>query len=175
MKISDMFSRKKIRQWTVKFLAFRERPERISMAVAVGIFVAFAVPVGFQAVAALALAFILRVPKVIALVFTFPINPYNAPFLYPLIIYVGAKTVRSDLTLKAIESRIQGLFSDFSLMEFLELGWDLLVPFLVGSFVMGIIFGIISYFASYGILVSYRKARRIRLLKRTTVKASEAK
>ena len=153
----------------MKFLNFRESPEKISLAVAVGIFVAFAAPVGIQFLAALALAFVFRLPKVITLVFTFPINPYNAPFLYPLITYVGAKVMCSDLTLKEIESRIFNLFTDFSLLELMELGWDLLLPFLIGSFVSGLVFGVISYFTSYGILVSYRKSRRTRLLRKTTV------
>ncbi len=157
--IPNFFSRKTIKNTFVKFLRHPESPEKTSLAVAIGVFVGFAIPIGLQIPVTLLFAVIFRVRKILAIACTLITNPYTVPFIYPVITYFGSIVLGKRLRFKYIEKSLKDLVSNFSWDALFDLSWDILLPFFVGSLVVAVISSIIAYFAAYGILMRYRKKK----------------
>ncbi len=171
--IAKIFTRKYVRSLFVKFVRQPGSIDNISMAVAIGLFVGFAIPIGGQIPIVILLCIFFKLKKLIPLgiVFTFITNPWTAPVLYPFFTYLGAILMGKKLTLKFIDKSLRSLFSNPSLEVLFQMSWEVLVPFLVGSLFLAVISGVIGYFAAYGVLMRYRKKRETILVERFSVVA----
>ncbi len=173
--LGKYFSKKFWRGAIVKFLRRKESPERISLAVAIGLFIGFAIPVGGQIPFVIVLCILFRIKKLIpvGIVFTFITNPWTAPILYPMIAYFGSYLLGEPLSFRYIDKSLRELIGKFDLETFLELGWDILLPFLLGSLFLAFVSGIIGYFSAYGLITSYRRRNERRIVKKVSVSAEE--
>ena len=74
----------------LRMVRSRGTPEYIAGGVALGLAVGLIIPIGFQIAIAVPLAFLLRVAKVPAVIFTFVTNHFTVIFIYPFQCWIGA-------------------------------------------------------------------------------------
>jgi uncharacterized protein len=178
-------NRKTLRYYYLKLVKHSGSPESVSRGVAVGFFIGFLIPFGLQMAIALPLAFIVKARKIPALACTWVTNPYTIPFIYPIQCYIGSITLGKPLSLVKIKNIFSNFFDACSKLDggfianfkgtidaLLNLGGDILIPFLVGGLLFGIISAFLGYFTSFGLIIRHNKKKKEKLAKRLSVLAS---
>ena len=120
-------------------------------------------------VLALALAYLFRAKKIPAMACTWVTNYFTAPFIYPVQCYLGALIINSNLSFQHIKE----IFSKLSVKGLLNLGAEIMVPFLVGGAILGIITAFIGYFASYGMIIQHRQRVDQRLRRKLSLSTNK--
>ncbi|MCF7790886.1 MAG: DUF2062 domain-containing protein [Victivallales bacterium] len=133
-------------------------PHYISLGIGLGLFSGVAIPLG-QVILAFILAVIFRANKVLALAATFITNPYTSPFLYPGLCYLGSKITGNNITIDEMNKFIHDTLYSFSWNNLFDMGWKLLLCYLVGGFVFGIVIGSIGYLITYRIVLFHNKIK----------------
>lgn len=166
------FSFRTIKTIYIKLLRQKGSPESIARGVACGFFIGFLIPIGFQTGLAIGLAFLLKAKKIPAAAATWITNPVSVTFIYPVQCYVGARMLGQKLTFDSIHEMISSFMDAPSISSFVSLGGDVILIFVLGGLLFGIVSGVISYFATLGVVESYRKRKHKRLDKKLAAKAS---
>lgn len=134
-----------IRLAYLRLIRLQDKPEVVAKGLAVGVFTGCFPFFGMQSLLALLLATVVRGSKVAALAATWISNPFTCVPLYIFNYKIGKLllgTENTDLPPLTLES-----FTAFK-----ELGSTFAVTLLTGSFVVGLILGVISYFYGLAIL-----------------------
>lgn len=132
-----------------------ETPHELALGLAIGIFVGFLPCMGVQTWVALPLATIFRGNKILAIAGVWISNPVTfVPFYYSCY-RVGLWFYTPVSRLGTAEFR--ALAADASMTRMLEMGKALVVPLTVGSLVLGIPAGVLTYF---GLRLFLRRRRR---------------
>jgi uncharacterized protein len=147
------------KNYLYKILRAEATPHKIALAVAIGFFVACFIPVGGHTVIVILLAFVFRVDRIIAFLATWIANPYTIPLMYPGFCFIGSKIIRAGLSFSHINKELTHIFSNFKWHDVFTLGKELLVSYLVGGFVCGIIIACIGYFIFYKLVNSYQRTQ----------------
>ncbi len=150
-------------------------PESLARGVGLGFFICFAFPFGTHLTLGIPTAFLLRANKFLTILFTFVSNPYTLPFIWPAQCWIGAMLMGRHLALRTIEEEFAHLLSSPSIAAFKELGAELLWPFLLGGLVLGILFGIPSYFTALGMIQAHRKRKEKALRLRLSMASKRGK
>ena len=132
-------------------------PEYIAGGVALGLAVGLIIPIGFQIVIAVPLAFLLRVAKVPAVIFTFVTNHFTVIFIYPFQCWIGALLTGSGYS--ELMAELDTFFHTPTLHNFLNIGWGVAVAFLVGGAVLALVAAVPGYFISKAMVIEFRKKR----------------
>ena len=146
-------------------------PDAVARGVAIGFFIGLIIPMGGQTVLAVALAFILRASKLPAMACTWISNPWTVIFLYPFQCYIGSKVIGGDLTFSSVSDIFAKFMKDPSFGAFTDLGRDIVLPFFIGGAMLAVPVALISYFATYGMIVSYNKRADAKRFKRLSALA----
>jgi len=173
-------TRKRIRNLYLKLIKQPGTPDSVARGVGIGFFIGFIIPIGGQMILAFFLAWLLKAKKIPAMACTWVTNPATVLFIYPFQCYVGVKILRIPLSFAKIHGDIKTFIEtcakasflesiQVSYREFLNLGGDLILSFFVGGAIFAIVAAVISYFAAYGMIVSYRNRVEARLTKRLAV------
>lgn len=154
----------------LKIVKAEGSPESIARGVAVGLTVGFVLPVGFQTLPALVLAFLLKANKVLSWTFTCVSNPASMFILYPFQCWVGSYLIFKPLSLKTFSSRFSVLSEASSWAEKFralgELGLDVMVPFFAGGIFFAVISAPAGYVISRKLVLAYlRRKERLRLMR----------
>ncbi len=165
-----VFKRKTYRDFYFRQIYFRVvkhpgTPESVARAVAVGLFVGFAVPFGLQIVAAVFLAIVFRCGKILSIAFTCFTNIYTIVLIYPPICYFGALLTGSNMDIAYYRLVWVKFIESPGLYAFFNMGREILVPFLAGGTTIGIVSAFCGYFMALGMVTSYNK-RKQKLLAR---------
>jgi uncharacterized protein len=136
--------RRKFRHYLRRLLALDDTPERIALAFAVGVFLAFSPLLGLHTVLGLAIAFLFGLNRVALLIGLFVNNPWTLVPIYAAGAYIGGLILGYPA---------QTAVPDFGWSElcktqfWVELGrqWRLLIPMVLGSFILSVFFAILSY------------------------------
>lgn len=156
-----------IKYYYVKLVKQHGSPAFIARGVAVGLFVAFIVPIGPQMIMAWGLAYLLKAKKIPAVAATWVTNYLTVPFIYPIQCYIGSMIVGPRLSIKYVEQMFRDFFKNPSMDSFWDLGEDIMIPFFIGGAIFAVISAVIGYFFSYGLIVRHREKKdqklRIRL------------
>jgi uncharacterized protein len=159
------------KKYYLQILRSKGSPYNIAMGMALGLFWGMALlPLYGQSLVAIGCAWIFRANKVLAFAGTWISNPYTTPILCPLLCYIGAKIIGIQLTFAQIQSAVKDIITMFSFAKAFELGSNLIISFLVGSFLIGTITAIIGYFLTYKFIVHYRKIKAKRKLSKKNMK-----
>ncbi len=163
---------------------------RISRGIAAGVFVTFTPFYGLHFVLAALVSWLMRGNILAALLATFVGNPITFPIIATVSVELGSflmglppvplPKVASAFSLASVE-----LWSNFRAMfTAAEADWShlgiflryIFLPYLVGGLIPGIIAGLVAYYASYPIILSYQRGRIHRLKERfeNRRKAAEA-
>jgi len=156
-----------IKYYYVKLMKQHGTPESIARGIAIGLLVAFIIPIGPQMITAWGLAYLLKAKKIPAVAMTWVTNYLTVPFLYPIQCYIGSMIVGPRLSIKYVEQMFRDFFKSPSIESFWDLGEDIMVPFFIGGAVFAVISAVIGYFFSYGLIIRHREKKdqklRIRL------------
>lgn len=144
-------------------------PESLAMGVALGVFAGFIVPTGGQMIIAVALAFMFKANKTLAVMGTLITNPYTAPFFMPAECWLGAIMMGDPLEFHVINMHFQKLLADPSWETLKSLGFDLLIPLLIGGAAFSVIFAIPSYYITLAWVRNHRRRKAEKMLKRNAV------
>jgi uncharacterized protein len=154
-----------IKKYYLQILRSKGSPHSIAMGMALGLFWGMALlPLYGQSLIAIGCAWVFRANKVLAFAGTWISNPYTTPFLCPVLCYIGAKVIGVHLTFAHIQMAVKDIITMFSFDKAFELGSNLIISFLVGSTIMGLLTGIIGYFITYKFIVNYRELKGKRKL-----------
>lgn len=141
-------------------------PESIGRSVAIGLFVGFVLPVGFQTIPALLLAFLFKANRALAWLFTCISNPATVLVLYPLQCYTGSLLILRPMKFAALHNQFTAILNASGWQErlgaFLDLGSEILLTFFVGGLFYGILSGAIGYWICFRIVRFYRARKEKR-------------
>lgn len=124
-------------------LTLKDSPHRLAMAFAVGVFIGMSPLLGLHTVIGIVFAWVFRLNRLVTITGVFITNPWTIVPIYTFCIWVGAKCLGTKHIIPDIDwSHIT--FSYF----FYELK-PLVMPFILGTLLIGSILAIISYFFVY--------------------------
>lgn len=129
-------------------LSVRDTPHRIAMAFAVGVFVGMSPLFGIHTLLGILIAWVFRLNKLATIVGVYITNPWTIVPIYTFSTWVGAKCLGIKRILPEVDWRhitITGLLNDLG---------PLLMPFVVGTILIGTVTSILSY------IIIYRVANR---------------
>ncbi len=151
-----------------------DSPHDIALGVAIAIVVAFLPLVGFQTAIAVGLAALCGANKAVAIPIVWITNPITILPVYGGCFALG-RVVLQSAQHGTISDHMTQLIEGVQEFQFFELGtWKELFDALaglgmelwVGCLIVGLVFGVLSYFISRSAVVRYRERRRRRILRR---------
>ena len=135
-----------------EILKVHETPHRIAIAFALGVFMGISPLLGLHTIGAFFLAWLLKLNRLVAVVGVYVTNPWTIVPIYSFCIWVGARLTGLERIIPAVE------WDDVSLMVFMSELKHLIIPFLLGTIIVGSLSAIISYFIIRWAVVRYRNA-----------------
>ena len=130
-----MLFREKFRQ----IFFIRESPRRIAGAFALGVFIGMSPLLGIHTVLGIALAWVLKLNRLVTLIGVYITNPWTIVPIYTFGTWLGARLLGIDHLLPEIDwahISFSALLSDFR---------PLLMPFIIGNTVLGLVSALVSY------------------------------
>jgi len=145
-------------------------PEYIARGAAVGMFVGFFIPMGFQIVAAIPLAFLFKGAKIPAVVLTFISNYVTSLVIYPVQCYVGSYLIFNPLHWADLVEKMKNLLEQQTLDSLTALGTQVVLSFFAGGLLFGILFSVPCYWVTLHLVVRYRRRRAEKRAKKEMAK-----
>ncbi len=143
MRFANML-RKTLIRYLQKAAGLNDSPERVALAFAFGVFLAFSPLLGLHTILALALAFVFGLNRVAVLVGSFINNPWTLVPIYAAATYLGGTLIgfpeRETLPSFGIRQ-----LSDPKFWTQLAGQWTIIKPLMLGSTILSIICAIVSY------------------------------
>lgn len=165
-----------------KILRQAGEPSYIARGVALGLLVGWVIPMGFQIVIVLPLAFVFRAAKIPAIVFTFVSNHFTVFFLYPLQCWLGSLVLRGGLTYDSLADMMKKIIAALekaSMREaweqFSTLGMQVITAFFAGGLLLGVPSAVLGYFVTLCLVRRYRRFKAERRNRKKYGKASAAR
>jgi hypothetical protein len=131
--------RDKLRQ----ILSVKESPRKIALAFALGVFIGMSPLLGIHTILGIVTAWIFRLNKFVTIVGVFVTNPWTIVPIYTFGTWVGAKLLGTDRLIPDID------WAHLTVTELLHTFGPLLLPFIVGSTLLGVVSAGLSYFLVY--------------------------
>lgn len=133
-----------------QILFINETPRRIAAAFAVGVFIGMSPLLGLHTVLGLAIAWQFKLNKFVTLIGVYVTNPWTIVPIYSFGTWLGARLMGLGHIIPDIN------WSDISFLGFIEQFRHLVLPFIVGSTVLGTV----SAAAGYAIVLHAVKKSR---------------
>jgi len=167
-------------EWTKHFVVHNvlhadDPPHRLAMGVAIGSFVTFLPIMGIQMVAVVVFAWVLRANKIVGTPIVWISNPATFIPIYYSCYRVG-------LQIMAVEAKSWAWWQGFvkppdGWWNMVRFYWDRIMeiagPLWLGCLVVGLVFAIPSYFASFWVIRAYRLKRWGQLVPPSESEATE--
>lgn len=150
---------KKLRKFLRDLAGLDDPPHKIALGLALGILIGFVPIMGIQMAVVLPFAVLFRANKTAAVGGVWITNPITVIPIYFLNYRVGLIFTPYESLNRAY---FDDLFTEITASKFLKLGGDVLVPLFVGGIILGVFFGIPTYFVSKWMVVRYRRRREKR-------------
>ncbi|MGE4497083.1 MAG: DUF2062 domain-containing protein [Deferribacterales bacterium] len=125
-------------------------PQIIAVSSAVGVMIGFSPYVGFHTALAIGISFIFSLPMYPLLLGAYITNPLTIVFIYALCYKFGRWVLRDS-------TPIDVDWANITITQIAEAARSVLLPFFVGTHLIGLIFGVITYFVIYYVAVKYRQ------------------
>ncbi|GAB4416407.1 MAG: DUF2062 domain-containing protein [Thermodesulfovibrionales bacterium] len=127
-------------------LSIKDTPHRISMAFATGVFIGMSPLFGIHTLLGILVAWVFRLNKLATIVGVYITNPWTIIPIYTFSTWVGAKCLGINSILPDVDWRhitFTRLLNEFS---------PLLMPFVVGTMLIGTITSVLSYIIIYKVV-----------------------
>ena len=150
--------RERVKRFFCRLLALEDTPERIALAFALGVFLAFSPLIGLHSFLGLVFTLLFGLNRGALFLGVFVNNPWTLIPIYSAGTYLGSLFVDfpSDLSLPSI--KWQALWSSGFWIQ-LANHWPMLKPMVLGSSILSIIASIFAYIAALH-LIRRQKARQ---------------
>ena len=132
-----------IRDRLRQILTIKEPPGRIALAFAIGVFIGMSPLLGVHTILGIIVAWIFRLNKFVTIVGVFITNPWTIVPIYTFGTWVGAKLLGVHWMMPDID------WAHLSMNDLIHSFGPLLMPFVVGSTILGVISGGLSYILVY--------------------------
>ena len=157
-----------LRYLYLRFVRLHGTPKDVARGLSLGVFIGITPTMGIQTPLALLGAMLLKENKLAALIGVWISNPMTFIPIYTFNFKVGKYILgTSDLKMPNFTS----------IQEFLELGHDFILPFVLGSFIVAIISAAISYFIFLYVFTAIKlekdKIKQRRAMKRAMESAAK--
>jgi len=126
-----------------EILTLKDSPRKLALAFAVGVFIGMSPLLGLHTVLGIAFAWVFRLNRVVTVTGVFVTNPWTIVPIYTFSTWVGAKC----LGVKQIIPKID--WSHITFSYFLYEFEPLLMPFVIGTLLVGLVSAAISYILIY--------------------------
>lgn len=126
--------------------SIKDSPHRISLAFSLGVFIGMSPLLGIHTVLGILVAWIFRLNKLATLVGVYVTNPWTIVPIYTFSTWVGAKCLGLNRIIPDVDwshASLKTLLGDFS---------HLLVPFVLGTLLIGAICAVMSYVIIFSIV-----------------------
>jgi len=137
--------RKTVVHYLRRLLALDDTPERIALAFALGVFLAFSPLLGLHTILGLTIAFMFGLNRVAVLLGVWVNNPYTIVPIYAAAAYFGGLLIGFPPGQSGLHFRWSDLWH-FSFWLHLMRQWQMLKPIVLGSTILSFISGPLSYF-----------------------------
>lgn len=127
----------------------KDTPHRIAVAFALGVFVGISPLLGFHTIGAFFLAWVFGLNRLVAVVGVYITNPWTIVPIYSFSLWVGARLIGIKQILPEVD------WGDVTFIYILDKLTPLVLPFFVGTFVVGAISAIAGYFIIYSFTLKY--------------------
>jgi uncharacterized protein (DUF2062 family) len=124
-------------------LEIDDPPDRIALAAAIGVFIAFTPTLGLHTISCLLLAWLFRVSKFVALTSSLIMNPWTMVPLYSFCLWLGIKITGSEIAVPVIA------WNELTLSGFFSVVRPYLWPLVAGTLSIGTVSAIVSYVVVY--------------------------
>lgn len=127
-------------------LKLGDTPHRLSLAFAVGVFIGMSPLLGVHTVLGILVAYIFRLNKLATVIGVYITNPWTIIPIYTFSIFIGAKCLGIESIIPSIDWKsvsFSSLLNEFS---------PILMPFVVGTIIVGAVSSVVSYFVIYRML-----------------------
>jgi len=155
-------ARKIERFFIYRVLSLDDTPHRIALGVAVGIFVTWTPTIGAQMALTVALCLLLRANKFVGVPFVWISNPLTIWLYWPNYKLgqwlLGGEYQRGFQALVDAMGGSGGWFQ--KVRDFYTGAWHILAPLWLGSVIVGLVLGAISYLAIYLAVINFRRQRQ---------------
>jgi hypothetical protein len=129
-------------------------PQKLALAFATGVFVAFSPTIGLHTVSCLVLGWLFRLNKLVIFTAAFINNPWTIVPLYGFCIWFGIKITGTDVSIPHIAWNELTLSSAYHTLR------PYLWPYIAGTLVVGAVAAFLSYFLFHWAVVRYRKTEK---------------
>jgi uncharacterized protein (DUF2062 family) len=167
-----VFSWRRFRERVAAVLHLDEEPSRLAAGLGVGVFIGVTPFYGLHTLLALIAAFVFRLNKAATITGAWINLPWFAPFVYGFCLTLGEAILSGDFrsfswaslgSLADVARRYLRASPREQAGNFLQLLWDMLFvaskPLFVGTTVVGLVLGVVTYFIA---LEAIRDVRRLR-------------
>ena len=124
-------------------ISVNEPPHKIATAFAVGIFVGMSPLLGVHTLLGILLAWQLKLNKLVTLIGVYVTNPWTIVPIYTFGTWVGVKIMRAEHVIPPMD------WSHMTFSILINEFKHLLVPFIVGTTLIGTLSAVVSYFVIY--------------------------
>ncbi|MEW6409298.1 MAG: DUF2062 domain-containing protein [Nitrospirota bacterium] len=135
-------------------LSIKESPHRIAASFAIGVFVAFTPSYGLHTISAILLSWAFRLNKVVTLTGTLVNNPWTIAFIYGPSLWLGMVILDQQITISSIPWKDLGIKNLLIQLE------SILLPFVIGTFILGILAGLLSYHIILKAILRIRSSKK---------------
>jgi len=171
---------RQIRYYYLRFIRLRGKSRELALGLAFGIFAGMMPIMPFQIALAVALALIFKGSKITAALGTWISNPLSWYFVYYFSYRIGASllglSLKSGVFSSVMTSIHQGEAVMVVLGKIVGAGGAIIFAFLLGGFLMGVVFAIPSYFISlkvFELIEQWRIGIRDRKLGKSSIKKEQ--
>ena len=142
-------------------LRLDDRPSRVALGLAVGVFISCTPFYGLQTLLSLAVATVFRLNKAATVTGTWLNLPWLAPFVYGVALHVGGLIVTDPQGVDAAAfAELLRTSSRLSATNVIQLLRDVSLALLIGTAVVGALAGVVTYVVAF-VLLRRRRARSI--------------
>jgi uncharacterized protein (DUF2062 family) len=143
-----------IRDRIRNILRLNDSPQRLALAFALGVFIAFTPTVGLHIISCLFAAWLFRLSKIVVLTAAFVNNPWTIVPIYGFCLWFGIKITGSTIEVPQIE------WNSITLTTAYQLLMPYVWPFVVGTLVVGAAVAVLSYAVLYFAITKYKTNER---------------
>ncbi|MBI5142909.1 MAG: DUF2062 domain-containing protein [Nitrospirae bacterium] len=143
--------KRRFRESLRQVLAVDDTPHRIALAFAIGVFIAMSALLGLHTILGLAIAHLMRLSKRVMLVGVYVNNPWTMVPIFTFCVWIGLLFTGGDAKVPAID------WGNLSLKSLMNDCAHLILPFVVGTTVVGIVSAVAGYVMLKQAVIRYRK------------------
>jgi uncharacterized protein (DUF2062 family) len=138
------------KKWYRQLISLKGKPRDLAFGLAIGVFIGVTPTIPFHTLLIVLLCFLLKKNITAGYLGSWLIsNPLTIPFLYVTQYRLGKYLLGDGYP--------RCLVQEYSLLNLIQKGWDVILPLLLGGIIMAPFFAVPAYFIAHKILLTVRK------------------